>query len=79
MHFIKDDFDKIVEDTPVEILWHSGLVHESPFVLSHVSDVLRFALLFKFGGTYFDSGTSRTSKDTWKRYGNCTKFLHRSA
>jgi hypothetical protein len=65
IHLIRDDFSKIIRDTPVEALWYSGLILESKFVLSHVSDIIRFALLYKWGGAYFDTGKYQMLNVEW--------------
>lgn len=38
----------------MEGLWRSGQLTSSRFYLSHCSDMLRFLLIHKFGGIYFD-------------------------
>ena len=38
----------------MERLWKSGRLTKSKFYLSHCSDMLRFLLVHKYGGIYFD-------------------------
>ena len=44
-----------LEGTPLNTLWKESRLQTSDFVVSHLSDVLRYALLFRFGGTYVDT------------------------
>ncbi len=52
--FVHVNLDDFVGDSPLGALWSSGEVRRSRFYISHLSDVLRFLLLFKYGGTYLD-------------------------
>lgn len=49
------DISKLAANTPVE-KWFSNrtLFETSIYPLTHLSDFLRFLLVYKFGGTYFD-------------------------
>ena len=44
----------LIFGTPIESLWNRNAIQESKFFISHLSDVLRFLILFHFGGTYLD-------------------------
>lgn len=46
--------EKYLEDTPVRDLYHSGKIETSQWAVSHLSDVLRFVSLWKYGGIYLD-------------------------
>ena len=35
-------------------LWQENLIQTSTYLVSHLSDVLRFLILHNFGGTYLD-------------------------
>lgn len=54
IHILHIDMDRFVKDTPVEYLWKTGKVHESKYTLTHMSDVFRLLLLWKYGGIYMD-------------------------
>ncbi|XP_063729292.1 uncharacterized protein LOC134856934 [Symsagittifera roscoffensis] len=47
--------ERILRDTPLENFTMSAKWHKSKFQVSHLSDLLRLALLFKYGGIYSDS------------------------
>jgi hypothetical protein len=47
--------DSFVEGTPLERLWKNDVILSSQHLVSHLSDVLRFLILRRFGGTYLDS------------------------
>jgi lactosylceramide 4-alpha-galactosyltransferase len=47
--------DSFVEGTPLERLWKNDVILSSRHLVSHLSDVLRFLILRRFGGTYLDS------------------------
>lgn len=51
----KINADRLVLETPLASLWNSDKLNRSTFSLSHTSDVLRVAVLYKFGGTYVDT------------------------
>ena len=44
-----------VQDTPLRDLWNDSSIQSSNYLVSHLSDVFRFLLLHRFGGTYLDS------------------------
>jgi hypothetical protein len=44
-------------DTPLWLWWRSKKVMTSPFKTAHLSDALRLALLWKYGGIYSDLDT----------------------
>ena len=41
--------------TPLERLWTEDKIQSSKYVVSHLSDILRYSLLWRFGGTYVDT------------------------
>ena len=45
----------LVSETPLLELWENPKLNRSQYYLSHLSDVVRIALLMKFGGTYMDT------------------------
>ena len=47
--------DSFIDSTLVERIWSNGAVVSSDFVVSHLSDVLRFLVLRRFGGIYVDN------------------------
>jgi hypothetical protein len=54
VHFKHVDVDSFVSDSALGTLWAEGKIQKSSFLVSHLSDVLRFLLLNRFGGTYLD-------------------------
>ncbi|RZC35541.1 lactosylceramide 4-alpha-galactosyltransferase, partial [Asbolus verrucosus] len=48
------DFETYVENSPVERLFKEGKIERSEYAISHVSDVLRYLTLWKYGGIYLD-------------------------
>ncbi len=40
--------------SPLSLLWHDSRLSSSQYVVSHTSDLLRFLLLHRYGGTYLD-------------------------
>lgn len=49
--------ERYVKDTPVEELWRSGRLYESDdskWRVAHLSDVMRYTTLWKYGGIYMD-------------------------
>jgi hypothetical protein len=48
------DISQFVQGTRVQRLYASGRITKSKFYLSHCSDMLRFLLVHKYGGIYFD-------------------------
>ena len=53
---VKVSFGLIVRKTPVEAAWQH-LVEKKGYFLHHVSDALRLALIYKYGGVYVDTDT----------------------
>jgi lactosylceramide 4-alpha-galactosyltransferase len=49
-----DDLPKHLIDTPLETLYFDGRLKNSEYALQHISDALRVALLYKYGGIYLD-------------------------
>ena len=49
------NIDAFLEGTPLHVLWEQSRLQTSEFLVSHLSDVLRYALIFRFGGTYVDT------------------------
>ena len=41
--------------TALERLWTESKIQNSKYVVSHLSDILRYSLLWRFGGTYVDT------------------------
>ena len=54
LHFRHVDAHTFVSDSELRGLWEEGIIQRSKFFVSHFSDVMRFLLLHKFGGTYLD-------------------------
>jgi lactosylceramide 4-alpha-galactosyltransferase len=50
----RNDLPKHLIDTPLESLYFSGKLKSSDYALQHISDALRVALLYKYGGIYLD-------------------------
>jgi len=48
--------------SPLHLLWTSGRVKNSMWPISHTSDIVRFMLLYKFGGTWLDTDVIRKLK-----------------
>ena len=46
--------ESFLKDSPLEDLWSKGKIQGSKYLVSHLSDVLRFLILWRFGGTYLD-------------------------
>ena len=55
IHIKYVNIDTFLEGTPLHILWKESRLQTSDFVISHLSDILRYALIFRFGGTYVDT------------------------
>ena len=55
LHILHIDFESFILDSPMESLWRKGQVQDSQYIVSHMSDILRFLILYRFGGTYLDS------------------------
>merc|ERR1719481_1663510 len=45
--------------SPLHLLWTSGRVKNSMWPISHTSDIVRFMLLYKYGGTWLDTDVIR--------------------
>lgn len=54
VHFRSIEIDHFVQGSAVEALWKSGKVKSSIWSLSNISNLLRFLVVFKFGGLYLD-------------------------
>ncbi|KAF7269657.1 hypothetical protein GWI33_017308, partial [Rhynchophorus ferrugineus] len=52
--FLHVSMDRFVKSSPVNDLWKSRKIHTGKYALSHTSDVLRYLLLWKYGGIYAD-------------------------
>lgn len=48
---------ELFRDTPLFAWWQTGRVFKSPYMLAHISDAARLALLWKYGGVYSDLDT----------------------
>ncbi|XP_011301363.1 lactosylceramide 4-alpha-galactosyltransferase isoform X2 [Fopius arisanus] len=46
--------EEYVKNTPLEEWWASGILRTSKWPRSHMSDILRYLTLWKFGGIYLD-------------------------
>ena len=55
IHFKHVNVEAFLRDSPLESLWTVGKIQSSKYRVSHLSDVLRFLLLSRFGGNYLDS------------------------
>ncbi|GBP56170.1 Lactosylceramide 4-alpha-galactosyltransferase [Eumeta japonica] len=54
VEFARIHFWKFVEGTVLEGLVYDGYLNKSKWPVSHTSDVLRYLVLHKWGGTYLD-------------------------
>eukprot|EP00095_Tigriopus_kingsejongensis_P004077 maker-scaffold1580_size34946-snap-gene-0.9 protein:Tk04077 transcript:maker-scaffold1580_size34946-snap-gene-0.9-mRNA-1 annotation:"lactosylceramide 4-alpha-galactosyltransferase" len=54
VQILQVDVSKFVEGTLVEHLWASGQVQGSRWFLSNLSNLLRFLLIYEYGGMYLD-------------------------
>ena len=54
VEFYTVNWDNIFKDTPIHNLTQSKKFHESQFKVSHFSDALRMAMVYKYGGFYSD-------------------------
>jgi len=54
VHFRKLNLSTFGDRTPLEEWMKEGVMFESNYVNSHLSDVLRYLTLYKYGGTYLD-------------------------
>lgn len=48
------EFESFIKASPLRHLWNSGQIQKSLYLVSHVSDIVRFLILYKFGGYYLD-------------------------
>ncbi|TRY70398.1 hypothetical protein TCAL_02411 [Tigriopus californicus] len=48
------EFETFIVNSPLRHLWDSGQIQQSWYMISHVSDIVRFLILYKFGGIYLD-------------------------
>lgn len=55
VHFNSLDIKQFSTETPLQNFIESGRMLKSKFVVAHTSDVLRFLLLWRYGGTYLDT------------------------
>ncbi|XP_055297569.1 lactosylceramide 4-alpha-galactosyltransferase-like [Sitodiplosis mosellana] len=55
IHFLNVNIDTFVEGTPVQKFYHSGKLFTSKYLIEHMSDFLRFLVLYKYGGIYLDT------------------------
>ena len=46
--------ESFLVNSPLAELWTSGKLRNSDYLVSHLSDVLRYLVLYKYGGTYLD-------------------------
>lgn len=54
IHFNFINISSYAQDTPLESFIKIGKLDRSKYFNSHLSDVLRYLSLWKFGGTYLD-------------------------
>lgn len=54
IHFRNNDVWKYAEDTPLDEWLKTGTLFESNYLFEHMSDVLRYLTLYKFGGIFMD-------------------------
>ncbi|XP_046669242.1 lactosylceramide 4-alpha-galactosyltransferase-like [Homalodisca vitripennis] len=54
VHLVKLNNTQLFNGSPVQQLYEKKLLESSSYPVEHSSDVIRFTLLWKFGGTYFD-------------------------
>ena len=55
IHFRYINVKAFLRGTLLQSLWTDSKIQSSQFVVSHLSDILRYALLWRFGGTYVDT------------------------
>lgn len=46
---------KLTDGTPIEELEESGTIYTSQFYVEHLADLIRLAILYKYGGIYLDT------------------------
>lgn len=54
VHFRNNDLWKYSNGTPLDKWLTTDTLFESKFLFPHMSDVLRYLTMYKFGGTYLD-------------------------
>lgn len=54
IHLKKLNLSTYADETPMQEWMQEGVMFESNYVNSHLSDVLRYLTLYKYGGTYLD-------------------------
>lgn len=54
VYVLREDLSKHFLGTPLESLYTSGQFQKSQYAFQHMSDALRVALLYKYGGIYID-------------------------
>lgn len=54
VHLRNNNVWKYAEGTPLEKWLNTGTLFESKFLFEHMSDVLRYLTLYKFGGIFMD-------------------------
>lgn len=54
VHLRNNNLWKYAEDTPLQAWLSNGTLFESSYLHEHMSDVLRYLTLYKFGGIYLD-------------------------
>ncbi len=57
LQLIKLNLTEIFEETPLLSWWKTGSVKKSPYLLAHLADAFRLAILWKYGGVYSDIDT----------------------
>lgn len=55
IQYLNINLDTFVDDTPVKLFYQSGELFTSNYLVEHMSDFLRFSVLYKFGGIYLDT------------------------
>ncbi|KRT78932.1 hypothetical protein AMK59_8396 [Oryctes borbonicus] len=54
VHLLRVNFDNYTKNTPIENLYEEGYIKYSQYAQSHMSDLLRYVTLWKYGGIYLD-------------------------
>ncbi|XP_018313109.1 uncharacterized protein [Mycetomoellerius zeteki] len=55
------DPQRYVKETPLDVWYNSGILKKSHWPVSHMSDILRYLTLWKYGGIYLDLDVIVTS------------------
>ena len=55
IHIKYVNINSFLDGTPLHMLWRESRIQKSDFLVSHLSDVLRYAAIYRFGGTYADT------------------------